>query len=79
MPGAGKVALAGPPPPLPQEIVARAKTGFGVPTGIWAADTLLAGCLRRPAKSKSLISRRWSRFFEAVSPSGDKWRPIPRA
>ena len=80
-PGAGKVALAGGPSrPLPQEIVARAKTGFGVSTGIWAADTLAAGGLRRPAKSKSLISRRWLQFvLEAAGPAGDRWFPVSHA
>ena len=41
MPGAGKAALANAPTvPLPDEIVSRAKTGFGVPTG--------AGWMRPP-------------------------------
>ncbi len=36
LPQAGKAALAQAPTlPLPDEIVARAKTGFGVPTGAW--------------------------------------------
>src|SRR5713101_4782483 len=43
-PGEGKVALAGAPShALPEEIVARAKTGFGVPTGAWARDTSAVG------------------------------------
>ena len=38
-PGAGKAALAlAPRLPLPDEIVSRAKTGFGVPTSAWTAD-----------------------------------------
>ena len=45
-PGEGKVALAGAPShALPEEIVARAKTGFGVPTGAWARDTSAVGGL----------------------------------
>src|SRR5271163_4170988 len=36
IPGAGKAALArAPSVPLPDEIIVRAKTGFGVPTGAW--------------------------------------------
>jgi len=40
VPGEGKAALARSPLlPLPEEIVARAKTGFGVPTGAWMAKS----------------------------------------
>ena len=39
-PGAGKAALAlAPRLPLSDEIVQRAKTGFGVPTSAWTART----------------------------------------
>jgi asparagine synthase (glutamine-hydrolysing) len=80
-PGAGKVALAvAPSRPLPQEIVARAKTGFGVPTGAWAGDTSTASGLRSPGRSKGMTSRRWSQFvFKAAGPAGDKWVPVSRA
>ena len=62
--GAGKAALAHSPTiPLPDDIVNRAKTGFGIPTGTWMAAA--AGGSSRaganPAESKGLISRRWSR------------------
>src|SRR5258705_6554182 len=43
-PGEGKGALAGAASrPLPQEIVARGKTGFGGPTGAWARDMSAGG------------------------------------
>jgi asparagine synthase (glutamine-hydrolysing) len=77
-PGAGKVALAGAPSrPLPQEIVARAKTGFGVPTGAWAGDTSAASGLRSPGKSKGLTSRGWSQFVvRSAGTACDKWLPV---
>jgi asparagine synthase (glutamine-hydrolysing) len=63
-PGAGKAALAkAPTVPLPNEIVTRAKTGFGVPTGAWmnaAAGEGSAPTGRAP-EAKGLVSRRWSR------------------
>ena len=49
---------------LSAEIVARAKTGFGVPTGAWmnAATGNAAVAVRgRPLEAKGLMSRRWSR------------------
>jgi asparagine synthase (glutamine-hydrolysing) len=62
IPGAGKAALAqAPSRPLPHELVARAKTGFVVPTGAWmakTADSKLTGVGQRP---KGLVSRDWSR------------------
>jgi asparagine synthase (glutamine-hydrolysing) len=61
--GVGKAALASAPSkPLPNEIVVRAKTGFGVPTGAWmnaAADQALGPSERAPM-SKGIASRRWS-------------------
>jgi len=77
-PGAGKTALAGAPSrPLPQEIVARAKTGFGVPTGAWARDTSAVGGLRSPGKSKGLTSRGWSQFVvRSAGTACDKWLPV---
>ena len=63
MPGAGKLALAAAPShPLPDEIVARAKTGFGVPTSAWAGDASASSGLRSSGKSKGLTSRRWSQL-----------------
>jgi asparagine synthase (glutamine-hydrolysing) len=55
--GAGKCALANAPSTkLPDAVVARAKTGFGVPTGAWleTPETTRAG------PSKGMASRRWS-------------------
>jgi asparagine synthase (glutamine-hydrolysing) len=63
-PGAGKAALAKAPTlPLPDEIVNRAKTGFGVPTSAWmdAAAREGSGSAGRAAEPKGLASRRWSR------------------
>ena len=51
-PQTGKAALAKAPTlPLPSEIVARAKTGFGVPTGAWmnAASGKAAVAATRPS------------------------------
>ena len=57
-PGAGKAALAAAPSQaLPAEVVSRAKTGFGVPTGAWMSDAVTRGH-REP---KGLASRRWAR------------------
>src|SRR5262249_45927357 len=78
----GKVALAkAPSRPLPQEIVARAKTGFGVPTAAWVEDTSAATRgLRRPGTSTGLASRRWSQLvLMAAGPAGDKSYPVSRA
>jgi asparagine synthase (glutamine-hydrolysing) len=63
-PGAGKTALAKVPSvPVPGEIVARAKSGFGVPTGAWMNDVLGKGPEPREfiSESKGRVSRRWSR------------------
>jgi asparagine synthase (glutamine-hydrolysing) len=60
-PGMGKEALAKAPTiPLSTEIVAREKTGFGVPTGAWmnATGDVAGGY---PVEDKGLMSRRWSR------------------
>lgn len=55
--GAGKRMLArAPRAPLPDNIVARAKTGFGVPTGAWLATR--GGGPAQP--SSGLASRRWA-------------------
>ena len=65
-PGAGKAALAlAPRLPLSDEIVQRAKTGFGVPTAAWTAGATkqLAGNGDEP---KGLASRRWSRTVLAA-------------
>jgi asparagine synthase (glutamine-hydrolysing) len=61
----GKEALAkAPTVPLPTEIVARAKTGFGVPTGAWmnaAAGKAALAAKGRPLDARGLVSRHWSR------------------
>src|SRR5260221_3205915 len=64
--GAGKAALAkAPSRPLPDEIVTRAKTGFGVPTGRWIASA--TACRGAGVEPKGLVSRRWSRVVLASS------------
>jgi asparagine synthase (glutamine-hydrolysing) len=64
VPGEGKAALAQSPSlPLPEDIVARAKTGFGVPTGAWMAKGLAQrAAAPLAAESKGLVSRGWSRL-----------------
>jgi len=60
--GAGKAALARAPSiPLPDEVVARAKTGFVVPTGNWIAAACKSGPGGIP-ELKGLVSRRWSQL-----------------
>jgi asparagine synthase (glutamine-hydrolysing) len=55
-PGEGKRALAdAPQTPLPSAIVDRPKTGFGVPTGRWAAEAS-----ETTAASKGAASRAWA-------------------
>jgi asparagine synthase (glutamine-hydrolysing) len=64
VPGEGKAALARSATlPLPDEIVARAKTGFGVPTRAWVAKSV-AKRPKSPAafEQKGLTSRAWSRI-----------------
>jgi asparagine synthase (glutamine-hydrolysing) len=63
VPGEGKAALARSPSlPLPEEIVARAKTGFGVPTGAWMASGLAQrAATPLAAEPTGLIARSWSR------------------
>lgn len=64
-PGEGKRMLANTPTrPLPDRVVDRAKTGFGVPTGIWLAslDEPRMGVTRQGAfaESKGAMSRTWA-------------------
>lgn len=55
--GAGKRALAAAPgTKMPDAIIARAKTGFGVPTGAW----LETPQVNQASPSKGVASRRWS-------------------
>jgi asparagine synthase (glutamine-hydrolysing) len=73
-PAAGKAALANAPSlPLPDEVVKRSKTGFGVPTKAWMAT---AAGLRSPAsdvrETKGLVSRRWSQVvLKALAPPAE--------
>ena len=69
-PGAGKVALAQAPSlPLPADIVARAKTGFAVPTGDWMAKVCGAPATPNATKSKGLASRNWAQVvLSALTP-----------
>jgi asparagine synthase (glutamine-hydrolysing) len=56
--GAGKRALAmAPSTRLPDAVVGRAKTGFGVPTGAW----LEPGARNRAKPPDGVAARRWSR------------------
>jgi asparagine synthase (glutamine-hydrolysing) len=59
-PGLGKTALAlAPSRALPDDITTRAKTGFGVPIGVWMH--LAAAKTPDPAPSpKGIVSRKWS-------------------
>ena len=61
--GAGKAALAAAPTAqLPNEVVTRAKSGFGVPTGAWLSAVTGEAPRSSAAKlePKSIVSRRWS-------------------
>ena len=63
VPGAGKAALAAAPTAsLPEEVVARAKSGFGVPTGAWinAVSEDTPEKAGHQLRSKGVVSRRWS-------------------
>jgi asparagine synthase (glutamine-hydrolysing) len=62
-PGAGKAALAqAPSRPLPDGLMARAKTGFAVPTGAWIARTAGIKPVGAGGRPKGLVSRDWSRL-----------------
>src|SRR5262249_26724104 len=60
-PGLGKVALArAPAKPLPDEVIARAKSGFTVPFGTWTAASMAKASKRGAPEPYGLLSRRWS-------------------
>jgi asparagine synthase (glutamine-hydrolysing) len=62
-PGAGKTALArAPSTPLPDTVVRRAKTGFGVPTGAWMSAVAAHPAAERAQDGKGAESRRWSEY-----------------
>jgi len=74
--GAGKAALAhAPSRSLPDEILARAKTGFGVPTGAWmdavARETMPRSGTR---ERKGVVSRQWSQTVFRGLKSSDRER-----
>lgn len=57
-PGTGKAALAqAPSRPLPDATVARAKTGFLVPTSVWMSRTAHGGQPRQPRLPLGMASR----------------------
>lgn len=60
--GVGKVALAQAPSlPLPDEVVMRTKTGFGVPTESWMGAAVGVRPTANHARTpKGVVSRRWS-------------------
>jgi asparagine synthase (glutamine-hydrolysing) len=70
VPGAGKAALAKAPSlALPDDIVKRAKTGFGIPTGTWMAK--VAGFDAAP-NTKGRASRNWShQVLTAFTPTAE--------
>jgi asparagine synthase (glutamine-hydrolysing) len=77
--GAGKLALAAAPSrPLPKAVIARAKTGFAVPTGAWLRS---APTTSAPSERKGLAARRWSRRISdafALEPGcGPPWSGPP--
>lgn len=62
-PGAGKAALAKAPSlALPDEILVRTKTGFGVPIGAWMNAVVgdKVATRGRAPEGKGIVSRRWS-------------------
>jgi asparagine synthase (glutamine-hydrolysing) len=68
-PGMGKAALArAPSVPLPDEVIARAKSGFWVPIGDWmeAAAHGAPEAMQHRARSRGIASRQWSRFVLAA-------------
>jgi len=80
VPGAGKAALAQAPSlPLPDAILNRAKTGFGVPTAAWMnkASIQLAQARSPAAASKGLTSRRWAQFVLGSLSTHPAWSPSP--
>lgn len=70
--GEGKIALARTPSlPLPDNVVARTKTGFGVPIGGWMNAAMSSRTVaRNTTERKGLVSRRWScAVFKAFTSS----------
>ena len=64
--GRGKRLLAAcPERPLPRAIVARGKTGFGLPLGTWLLDAMP----KSPVRAHTPWARRWARYL------GECWAP----
>ena len=67
---------AAPSKPLPNEILARAKTGFCVPTGNWmnAVAEEASSAHANPREPKGVVSRQWSHtvFTGIVASSPDR-------
>jgi len=65
--------------PLPDAILNRAKTGFGVPTAAWMnkASIQLAQARSPAAASKGLTSRRWAQFVLGSLSTHPAWSPSP--
>ena len=76
--GGGKAALArAPSTPLPEEVVARSKTGFVVPTGTWISKACKLGPLAEGVREpKGLVSRRWSQVV-LRQPRREEFLPLP--
>jgi asparagine synthase (glutamine-hydrolysing) len=75
VPSVGKLALAlAPSQRLPDEVLARAKTGFAVPTGAWMNGSVAQ--LERDwseskvLENKGIVSRHWSRIVMREAAAG---------
>jgi asparagine synthase (glutamine-hydrolysing) len=65
--GTGKATLArAPAKRLPEDVIARAKSGFGVPIGSWMASRIAGAEPADTAEPRGLLSRRWSQAVRAV-------------
>ena len=68
---AGKKALAEAPQlPVPDTVLRRAKSGFGVPTGAWIDDRTRRNPRTARSRVKGLASRDWSRIVLAAFAKG---------
>jgi asparagine synthase (glutamine-hydrolysing) len=80
-PGLGKAALASAPTrPVPEAVSNRAKTGFGVPTGIWmnmAADEAVGP--NGAFSNRGLVSRLWARTVLRATKERDQQTEVQTA